>query len=180
MKAELCEELLVQRSCPRARLPQKPDALSQLLRIKGPLGECRIIRRSNADDLVVSQRLGNEPTMDRGRSGNRDIGRTVQHAFEYVLAVADIEREPDVGMPVGERPHQRRDERLRRGRHRCDLQPAGSHGARFACCPSPVLEPANHIRRVRFNAMPASVRTDSPASALEQVNSDLSSQSREG
>ena len=112
--------------------------------------------------------------MDGRRAGDGDIGRTAQHSFEYVLAIADIERESDVGVLIGERPHQRRDERLRGGRHRCDLQPTGSHGTRLARGAAPILKQANHVRRVWRKRDARFGETDSSARALEQVASDLS------
>src|SRR5260370_171307 len=85
----------------------------------GPTAE-----RSTNQDLVADERLSEESAVRRWLTRDRDVHRMGQYALEHLLTVAHRKRQLDPGVLLRERPHQRRNERLRRRRDRRDMEPA--------------------------------------------------------
>ena len=139
----------------------------------------RVVGRRDADDRVVHQRLGREALVRRRRARDGDVGGVAEHALEHVLAVADVERELDVGVRGGERAHERRHERLRRRRDRRDPQAAGGGGGRLVRRLAALVQEADHVRRVGLERGAGGGRPDAAPGALEQVAVELSPERRD-
>ena len=96
----------------------------------------------------------------------------VEHALEHGLAVADVERELDVGVRGDEGVHERRHERLGRGRDRRDAQPRAASGA---SCAARRPWSSRPITSAAYGAKAAAGggRPDAAAGALEQLALEL-------
>ena len=86
------EELLVQRAGAGAWFSQEPSAVRQTDGFRWSIRCGWIVGRSNADDPVIHQRLGEQPLIAGRLARDGHIGRVAQHTFEYVLTVADDQR----------------------------------------------------------------------------------------
>ena len=180
LEAVVGEELLVERARARARLAQQPGAVGQLAATSAArppaagssgavMHTISFSMNGSATSRVVAGRL----------AGDRDVGGVAEHALEDVLTVPDDEREVDVRMLLGERPHHARDERFRRGGDRRDLEPARRHRRRLARG-GPALARAARARRRRTaqtRCPPAVRRMPRPArSNSSQPSSRLSAE----
>lgn len=174
------EELLVQRAGARSVLSQKPCSAPEFSGRQPAIVDGRIIGCGDAHDLVFEQRLSDKPLVGGRPAEDSDIDPVTADAVEHPLPIADVEREPDPGMLIGERAHQRWNERFRGGRDRDDPNTTGGDFGRLTRGLSPRRQQPDHVRGVRKECGSGAGQAHPSTRPCEQLTAKLSTESLDG
>jgi hypothetical protein len=136
-------------------------------------------RGSSGAPISTSSLASTGDDSTRSSSGGRltnAVGRVVGDHVEHAPAVADAQRQSDAGMRLGERAHERRDERLGGGGHRRDVQLALAQRSGLERGARAPLQQADHVAGKRREGRAGGGGADAAPVALEQCRAHLTRQ----